>query len=183
MQAWISFFVTPDILVTLYVSSEEAIETAKLLALKESLLVWYLLKKSRNSSQEIFTLQFLLEIIVRVLLLQVFVIFHSYADCESMFFAGVDFFCWCSSCCNKAIKEAREWWKTHYCRLISIEPLLHEIGVKPNWAFEATFLRCSVGLSVSEKCLFIALNYIVLSQLWLYILLTHIDIHKRFKAE
>ena len=80
--------VIPDILVTLHISSEKAIETAKLLALKESLLVWYLLKKSCNSSQEIFTFQFLLEIIVRVLLLQVFIILRSYADCGSMFFAG-----------------------------------------------------------------------------------------------
>jgi hypothetical protein len=61
--------VIPDILVTLHILSEKAIETAKLLALKESLLVWYLIKKSCNSSQEIFTFQFLLEIIVRVLLL------------------------------------------------------------------------------------------------------------------
>jgi hypothetical protein len=91
-----------------YVASEEAIETAKLLALKESLLVWYLLKKSCNSSQEIFTLQFLLEIIVRVLLLQVFIILRFYADCGNMFFAGGDFICWCSNCCNKVIKEARE---------------------------------------------------------------------------
>ena len=73
--------VISDILVTLHISSEKAIETAKLLALKESLLIWYLLKKSCNSSQEIFTFQFLLGIIVRVLLLQVFIILRFYADC------------------------------------------------------------------------------------------------------